>query len=242
MGRVASPQVDRSHYLTGYDSPNRFASYWHQIEETTRLGGRVLEIGIGNGTVTAVLRARGLEVTTVDIHGALGPDVIADVRDLPFPDRSFDTVLIAEVLEHLPWENLPAALQEIARVSRRGVVVSVPNVDVAFAFEVRVPNLMQTLRLVMRRRLPVRHALWAALQPPSWRRNGGLVQGLADVRRLDQEGVYCDQHFWELGAHDISRADFVSLAEAAGLPLVRDFRAPRFPYHHFFVFEQTDAG
>ena len=236
------PQVRREHYFAGYDNPNRFASYWHQIDETSRLGGRVIEIGIGNGTVAAVLRARGLEVTTVDIDPDLDPDVVADIRELPFPDDAFDTALAAEVLEHLPWETVSIAMGELMRIARRGVVISVPNSDVAFSLDARLPNVIQLFRLAVRRRLPLRNALWAATQRPAWRRSGGPLPGFAEIARLNQKPLKCDEHFWELGARGIFRKDFVAVAEGVGLRLVHDFRAPRFPIHHFFVFTRPAAN
>lgn len=41
------------------------------------------------------------------------------VFDLPFKDRSFDLVFTAGVLIHVPAADLPAALKELHRVSRR---------------------------------------------------------------------------------------------------------------------------
>jgi SAM-dependent methyltransferase len=234
--RMASPQVERSHYFGRYDSFGRFASYWHQIEETGALGGRILEVGIGNGTVAAVLRARGFDVTTVDIDPQLNPGVVADVRKLPFAAGAFDTVLVAEVLEHIPWEDVPVALGEIARVATRGVVASVPNADVALTLQAYLPNAIQILRMALRRRLPLRHALWALSQRGSWRRSGGLVRELAEVGPLhSNRPPACDQHFWELGLNGVGKDEFLAVLEACNLGLVRDFRAPEFPYHHFFV-------
>src|SRR5438874_10919618 len=95
-------QVPVSLYEDGYDTLERFQSYWHQLREATDLGGRVLEIGIGNGTVSSILRARGLDVVTADIDRELRPDVVADIRKLPFENGSFDGVLACEILEHIP--------------------------------------------------------------------------------------------------------------------------------------------
>lgn len=52
---------------------------------------------------------------------------VCDVRDLPFPDRSFDIVLACEVLEHLDHDDGAVFFSEIERVSRGRVIVSTPR-------------------------------------------------------------------------------------------------------------------
>lgn len=56
---------------------------------------------------------------------AQSPLNVADAHRLPFPDNSFDLVLCLEVLEHLP--DSAVGLCELLRVSRDGVVMSVPH-------------------------------------------------------------------------------------------------------------------
>ncbi len=46
--------------------------------------------------------------------------LVAGAGDLPFPDGSFDTVVMWEVLEHIPPGTEPQAFAEIARVLRPG--------------------------------------------------------------------------------------------------------------------------
>lgn len=97
---------------------------------------RVLEVGAGEGEISARVRARFPDATVVsiDLHdpnlgeewrrrGALG--VFADVRRLPFPDDAFDLVLGIEVLEHVADPD--RALAEIQRVGRDAFVLSVPR-------------------------------------------------------------------------------------------------------------------
>ncbi|RJQ38221.1 class I SAM-dependent methyltransferase [Candidatus Microgenomates bacterium] len=48
-----------------------------------------------------------------------------DIYKLPFNENSFDLVICTEVLEHL--ENPEKALNEIIRVSKKNIIVSVPN-------------------------------------------------------------------------------------------------------------------
>lgn len=51
--------------------------------------------------------------------------VQGDIYDIPFEENAFDIVLCTEVLEHLQNPNL--ALQELMRVAKYAVVLSVPN-------------------------------------------------------------------------------------------------------------------
>ena len=106
------PQVAADHYeQASYNTKERICSYWHQVDEIRRLGARsVLEIGPGNGMVTDWLRRSGLEVTTLDMDPALGADVQAPATELPFDDDAFDAVLCAQVLEHMPFDEVERAL------------------------------------------------------------------------------------------------------------------------------------
>ena len=55
----------------------------------------------------------------------LGLPVVGADSVLPFLDRSFDSVLIFEVIEHVP--NVEKLLAEAFRVARKNVLVTVPN-------------------------------------------------------------------------------------------------------------------
>lgn len=91
----------------------------------------VLDVGCGDGTITNVL-ADDVDITGVDIsEQALqyvrAPTTVAGADDLPFDDRSFDAVLLAEVIEHLEPKTFDRALSEAARVARSTILITVPN-------------------------------------------------------------------------------------------------------------------
>lgn len=103
--------------------------------------GRTIELGCGEGRLSEMIHERGLQVVGVD----LSREKIAaarercpsiefidkDIRDLRLPDASFETVVLAEVLEHLP-ESVGAEVLEIAGRLLRPMgrlIVSVPNED-----------------------------------------------------------------------------------------------------------------
>lgn len=92
----------------------------------------VLEVGCGDGLVLAPLREKGIRVVGLDISpGALRwvppPRLSASAGSLPFPDRAFDLVLLADVLEHLPDGVYGFALAEASRVAGRYLLLNAPD-------------------------------------------------------------------------------------------------------------------
>lgn len=140
---IAEPQVSTAHYSwLAYTTRGRWSSYWHQLRVVLERGAETcLVIGKGDGIVPSVLERAGVRTTTVDIDPNLAPDAVADVRSLTFPDESFDCVLAAQILEHLPFETVEDALSELRRVTRSFVVASVPQRGRAWELAVKLPLL-----------------------------------------------------------------------------------------------------
>jgi SAM-dependent methyltransferase len=86
---------------------------------------RVLDVGAGDCRLDLILQQRiGCEVVPVDVEDfnqTILPLVRYDGRRLPFPDDSFDVVLLVFVLHHA--KDPREVLAEARRVSRRQVVV-----------------------------------------------------------------------------------------------------------------------
>jgi len=122
-------QVNKEHYFNDeYNHKARWLSFFYQIKTLRKIkASNILEIGPGNGWVTRILRDVGIEVTTVDIDKDLKPDFVAGIEKLPFADNVFDAVCAFEVLEHMPFEDFISNLKEMSRVSKKYVVISLPD-------------------------------------------------------------------------------------------------------------------
>jgi SAM-dependent methyltransferase len=84
-------------------------------------GVRALDVATGGGHVARRLREAGCEVVTVDPAPGMQPTVVARAEDLPFADGSFDVVACRIAPHH--FEDVAAAVREMARVSRDRVVI-----------------------------------------------------------------------------------------------------------------------
>lgn len=135
-------QVSQDHYLGDYLNLPRMISYWYQAKAVRDCGGdRALEIGLGMGLTTWILRRWGLDVSTLDVDPALRPSIVGDLRRMPFADNAYDTILIAEVLEHLPFEQFDEALAELRRVTAKSLIITLPCPLVGFNVGLNLPIL-----------------------------------------------------------------------------------------------------
>lgn len=85
-------------------------------------GRTALDVASGGGHVARRLRDAGFDVVTVDPSPGMRADVIARAEYLPFADDSFDTVATRIAPHH--FEDIGAAMRELARVARRVVLVA----------------------------------------------------------------------------------------------------------------------
>lgn len=93
--------------------------------------GTAVDIGARDGFISARLADRGVSVTALDLDQPQIDDpritcVKGDATALTFGDGHFDLVFCAEVLEHIPTPLLTKACSELARVSRRHLLIGVP--------------------------------------------------------------------------------------------------------------------
>ncbi|MCA9372845.1 class I SAM-dependent methyltransferase [Candidatus Woesebacteria bacterium] len=97
---------------------NRLVAY---LGDTKKL----LDLGSSNGKLVSLLaKKQSFEVIGVDTH--ILPETFIEIkkydgRKLPFPNNSFDTVLIVDVLHH--DEDPAKILQEAKRVAKKQIII-----------------------------------------------------------------------------------------------------------------------
>jgi len=207
------PQVSANHYVARrYDAKERFASYWHQIDEIVKLQPRtVLEIGIGTGLLSWSLRKRGINVTTIDIAADLQPDCVGSIVRLPFATSSFDVIACFQVLEHLRFEVFLQAVQEIQRVAKSSAVISLPDVSRIYRLFLQFPRLGEFRKFIS---VPY-------LKPPEHRFDG--------------------EHWWEIGRAGFPLKRVEQQIAVSGFRIETSYRVFEHPYHRFFILRKHGA-
>ncbi|MGI6455529.1 MAG: class I SAM-dependent methyltransferase [bacterium] len=92
------------------------------------LRGRILDVGCDQAYLKTLIPE--LDYCGVDIAG--NPDIqlnLEQIERLPFDDNQFDCVVCNDVLEHL--DNFHFVFGELLRVSRKYVIISLPNCWIA---------------------------------------------------------------------------------------------------------------
>lgn len=203
-----------NYFSSQYCHPARMASYGYQIKETLNCKPKkLLEIGIGNGIVSRILRESGLLVTTLDYDEKLDPDVIASVTDMPLDDGSFDVVLCCEVLEHIPYSEFEKALREICRVTRKHLIITLPDKDRFYSIAARLPLMSRVRRLCVE---------CPFLMP--------------------KEHKYDGEHYWEIGKKGYSLGRICKSINNSGFNIISTYRMREIPWHRMFVAHKSQTG
>lgn len=137
-------QVPAETYQVGYVSDQRWMSYYHQIRCIQSCNPKsVLEIGSATLVVANYFKTLhpAIKYEVVDIDPDLRPDYVGEVTKLPIADSYADVVCAFQVLEHLPFDHFNRALSELARASKRYVIISLPHYGSHLRFECKLPVL-----------------------------------------------------------------------------------------------------
>lgn len=206
-------QVDSKHYeFERYMTRRRWASMWYQVKEVLEFNpSSVLEIGPGNGAFKALAERFGTRIDTFDIDPDLRPDYVGSADNMQFDNNAYDVVCAFQMLEHVPYELSLKILREMARVTKYGMVISLPNARPLWPYSVYLPKLGD-VKLTL---------------PKPWM-----------GPKKQKEGA---EHFWEINKEGYPlqriKTDFTL---TTGMTINNEYRVPENPYHHFLVFSRKN--
>ncbi len=129
--------LDKSYYLKQMDFLNWFR-YYYLVKEVLGHGPRsILEVGTGSGMVKSCLSPHVDEYRVLDINEKLKPDFLGDLRGhMAELDDRFDCLIAADVLEHMPFEDMGANLKNILSYLHKGgrALITIPHRRSNFLF------------------------------------------------------------------------------------------------------------
>lgn len=158
----------------------------------------ILEIGPGEGTIKRVFEPFTSRYAVMDLNPRLSPDFLGDIRT-PFKEaeNKFECVIAADILEHIPFNDLPEALQNIySYLTPSGVAL------------ITIPH--RAWFLFWMNWLTYAHHIWRA---PEWLRN--LTQRVRGRR----ENPIDRDHQWEIGDGHHKIADVEKVFKESGLKI-----------------------
>lgn len=160
----------------------------------------VLEIGPGDGTVKRVYEPFSEKYATMDVNPALRPDFLSDVRtEVAAARNKFDCVVAADILEHIPFADMSAAVRNIYSYLMLGghALITIPH-RAWFLFGLTwLWNYKSTL--------------WRF--PDAWRRTYHFVRSRKNP--IDSD------HQWEIGDGHHKIADVEKVFREAGFKIVK---------------------
>lgn len=209
------------YYLGKYDNLARFISYYQQIDIVRKINpDNILEIGVGNKTVSNYLRQNGYKIDTCDYDKNLSPDFVADIRRLPFKNESYDTVIACEIIEHIPWEDAKLALSEIYRVTRKYVIISIPYSSLYFELILKLPFKLRFKK-----------------HPHIITTNDPMFDLFFRIPLFFSNYKFTKEHFWEMGTKNFSRKKIKKIFKI-NFDIINEIRPILNGYHHFFILKK----
>lgn len=180
----------------------------------------VLEIGVGSRVVEKVLRGVVKNYITIDVNPELKPDIVGDLRTFnPELSDKFDYVICADVLEHMPFEDLRSCLENIFNY----LIKPKSNGDKGGEALITIPH--QRKEIVIVSRFNRYNTLLISL--PVWITPRGFYHWF--IKRNVSIDPY---HCWEIGNRKVKREAVENVIRAAGFE-IRSFR--RLPYVDFWI-------
>lgn len=142
IGEEIRKRVFRDTTTVYVDAPPSAPGYELMKFAQKHAGREILDLGCATGMYCLALTNLGYSVKGADVNARYvdiakerGVDAYLIQGSVPFPDKSFDTVILFEVMEHLPEPD--KVLVEAKRLARTNVLITTPNSEGVDALQAR---------------------------------------------------------------------------------------------------------
>jgi hypothetical protein len=188
-------------------------SYLLQIKTIYSLKpGSVLEIGAGEAIGAYYLGSLGLK------YDLFKGDITKDTTK-----KKYDLVAAFQVLEHQPLKQLVFTLKNMASMSNKHVLISVPYFRIGASLR---------FRLVLGQNYQISKKI--GLFIPVFKKNKRYRKEF--LKEFPYGG-----HYWEIGRAGVTPGSIKKRFKAAGLKVIKTFSSEN-PYHYFILAEKKTGG
>jgi ubiquinone/menaquinone biosynthesis C-methylase UbiE len=98
--------------------------------------GNLIDLGCGNGMFASLLHQMRPEIDSMSMDRSEAAikyvktkSTVGELTAIPFQNEAFDCSTCFEVLEHIPYPVYDKVLSELARVSKKNIIISVPYLE-----------------------------------------------------------------------------------------------------------------
>lgn len=118
-----------SDWIHDIESEEHFLWYYHQAkvvyDHCTR-DENLLEIGLGAGLLSDLLKRRNWDIKTLDIDADKKPDICESASEFDYSSINVNVVLAFEVFEHIPFDTFKKVIERISESKVHGIYFSLP--------------------------------------------------------------------------------------------------------------------
>jgi hypothetical protein len=134
-----------SDWIYDLETEVHFNWYYHQADMVYRNLNRnhkILEIGIGTGLLSELLKRRKWDIKTLDIDEEKHPDFCESAIDFDYREHGIEAVLAFEIFEHIPFSTFKKVVGKLCRSEINTVCFSLPWCERELvSFSLKLPKL-----------------------------------------------------------------------------------------------------